>query len=270
MRSRCESDAGDHLGDAGRHHLRHGARRDAVERDGECRRARSSTRRRAAPCSTRARQTLVGHVHADQHRQLQRATATVAITVVKATPVITWATPAAITYGTALGAAQLNATANAPGTFSYTPASGVGARRGREPDPAGHLHAGQHRQLQRGDGDRPLTVKKATPTITWAGAGAITYRHAARRDAVERDGECAGHVHVYAAERNGPRGRPADALGGLHSGQPRQLQRGHEGGDDHSRDRHRHGDGELEQRPSLFGVPIKLTATIVPRQPPDR
>jgi hypothetical protein len=41
------------------------------------------------------------------------------------TPVITWSTPADITYGTALGPAQLNATANVPGTFAYTPAAGT-------------------------------------------------------------------------------------------------------------------------------------------------
>jgi hypothetical protein len=39
-------------------------------------------------------------------------------------PVITWATPAAINYGTALSTIQLNATANITGTFKYTPASG--------------------------------------------------------------------------------------------------------------------------------------------------
>jgi hypothetical protein len=38
---------------------------------------------------------------------------------------ITWTTPAAITYGRALGAAQLNATANVAGTFSYNPATGT-------------------------------------------------------------------------------------------------------------------------------------------------
>ena len=46
-------------------------------------------------------------------------------TVTKATPVITWATPTAITYGTALSSAQLNATANVPGTFTYAPVSGT-------------------------------------------------------------------------------------------------------------------------------------------------
>jgi len=43
----------------------------------------------------------------------------------KVTPVITWANPADITYGTALSATQLNATAPVPGTFAYTPAAGT-------------------------------------------------------------------------------------------------------------------------------------------------
>jgi len=41
------------------------------------------------------------------------------------TPVITWATPAAVIYGTALSATQLDATASVPGTFVYTPAAGT-------------------------------------------------------------------------------------------------------------------------------------------------
>jgi hypothetical protein len=43
------------------------------------------------------------------------------LTVNKATPVINWTTPAAITYPSALSSTQLNATANVPGTFVYTP-----------------------------------------------------------------------------------------------------------------------------------------------------
>lgn len=38
---------------------------------------------------------------------------------------VTWNTPSAITYGTALGAGQLDATANVQGSFTYTPASGT-------------------------------------------------------------------------------------------------------------------------------------------------
>lgn len=37
---------------------------------------------------------------------------------------ITWTAPAAITYGTALSSVQLNATANVPGSFAYTPPLG--------------------------------------------------------------------------------------------------------------------------------------------------
>ena len=44
---------------------------------------------------------------------------------VKANPVITWTNPAAIIYGTPLGATQLNASATVPGVFSYSPAAGT-------------------------------------------------------------------------------------------------------------------------------------------------
>ena len=41
------------------------------------------------------------------------------------TPAVTWANPADITYGTALGADQLDATSNVPGTFTYSAAAGT-------------------------------------------------------------------------------------------------------------------------------------------------
>ena len=53
------------------------------------------------------------------------ATRTVLINVLKATPSITWATPASIEQGVALSAGQLNASANTPGTFLYTPPLGT-------------------------------------------------------------------------------------------------------------------------------------------------
>ena len=42
-----------------------------------------------------------------------------------ATPVITWTNPADIVDGTALSSSQLDAVANVPGTFVYTPAAGT-------------------------------------------------------------------------------------------------------------------------------------------------
>jgi hypothetical protein len=59
------------------------------------------------------------------------AKGTASITVTQATPVLTWATPAGIAYGTPLGAGQLDATvagvtgAALPGTLTYTPAAGT-------------------------------------------------------------------------------------------------------------------------------------------------
>src|SRR5437879_9139584 len=52
-------------------------------------------------------------------------TKTVPLTVTQAAPVITWANPANILYGTPLSASQLNATASVPGVLVYTPAAGV-------------------------------------------------------------------------------------------------------------------------------------------------
>src|SRR6202044_713344 len=51
-------------------------------------------------------------------------TVTVQLVVTKAAPVITWSNPANITFGTALSATQLNATASVAGSFAYTPAAG--------------------------------------------------------------------------------------------------------------------------------------------------
>jgi hypothetical protein len=77
-----------------------------------------------------AGQTLVGDLHAGRRDNYTTATASVAITVTKATPTITWATPANLVYGTALSATQLNATASVAGRFVYTPAAGHGLNAG--------------------------------------------------------------------------------------------------------------------------------------------
>lgn len=54
-----------------------------------------------------------------------QGTSALTLSVNKATPVNTWATPAAITYGTTLSGGQLNATGSTPGTFVYNPAAGT-------------------------------------------------------------------------------------------------------------------------------------------------
>jgi large repetitive protein len=53
------------------------------------------------------------------------ASPSVALTVTQATPTLTWATPTAIIYGTALSSTQLDATSTVSGTFNYAPAAGT-------------------------------------------------------------------------------------------------------------------------------------------------
>ena len=94
--------------------------------------------------------------------------ATQELTVSKGTPVLTWANPAAITYGTALSATQLNAKANVAGAGVYTPVLGsklpVGAQTlsviFTPTDSARYNTATK---------SVPLTVNKAAATITLAG-----------------------------------------------------------------------------------------------------
>ena len=89
--------------------------------------------------------------------------------MLKATPDITWATPADIIYGTALGATQLNATSGTgmPGTFVYHPPAGT-MFAGAGADAVGDLHADRRGELPAATKTVPITVLKATPTITWS------------------------------------------------------------------------------------------------------
>jgi len=95
------------------------------------------------------------------------ATATVLITVNKVTPTITWPTPAAIAYGTALSATQLSATASVPGNVRVHAGGGDGPERRRGPDLVGDVHG-----RPTGANYTPatasvlLTVNKATPTTS--------------------------------------------------------------------------------------------------------
>jgi hypothetical protein len=57
-------------------------------------------------------------------------------------PTITWSSPADVTYGTALGSTQLDATADVPGTFRYTLADGI------TPAAGAILHAGLNQTLR--------------------------------------------------------------------------------------------------------------------------
>ena len=104
----------------------------------------------------------------------QNLTASTQVTITPTTgpgalniPVITWNAPAAITYGTALSSAQLNATANVPGTFAYTPAAGTVLKAGTQTLSVTFTPT-DTKTYTAGTGSVQLAVNQATPVITWA------------------------------------------------------------------------------------------------------
>jgi hypothetical protein len=102
-------------------------------------------------------------------------TTTANVTVAKATPTLTWATPSAITYGTTLSATQLNATSSlADGTITYSPASGTTPSAGTQTLTATFTPT-DTANYNTATGTVSLTVNKATPTLTWATPSTITY-----------------------------------------------------------------------------------------------
>ena len=95
------------------------------------------------------------------------------------TPLITWAAPAAITYGTALSAAQLDATASVPGTtitgnMVYSPALGAVPNGGLRTLTA-TFTPDDMTDYTIATAAVQLTVNRVTPTVTWATPAAIPY-----------------------------------------------------------------------------------------------
>ena len=107
------------------------------------------------------------------------------VTSGKKTPVITWANPVSISYGTALSDVQLNATANTPGKFTYNPDFGVILDAGDNqtlwadftPDDTGTYYEVNGIK-------RRITVKKASPVVTWPTPQPIRDRRASCRERV--------------------------------------------------------------------------------------
>ena len=100
--------------------------------------------------------------------------------MLKATPAITWANPADIVYGTALGATQLNATASTPGTFAYTPVAGTVLNAGSGQSLSVTFTPTDAANFTTATKTVSINVLKATPVITWANSGGHHVWHRAR------------------------------------------------------------------------------------------
>ena len=102
------------------------------------------------------------------------ATATVSLVVNQAAPIISWAPPAPITYGTALSAAQLNAASNVAGAFIYSPAAGTVLNAGTQILSATFTPA-DATDYSTAIATVTLMVNKAASVISWAPPAPITY-----------------------------------------------------------------------------------------------
>ncbi len=143
------------------------------------------------------------------------ATATVTLTVNKATPTITWATPAAITYGTALSATQLDASSTVAGTFVYTPAAGAVLTAGSQTLSVTFTPT-DTTDYTTATATVTLTVNKARRRSPGRRRG-DHLRHGAERDAARCQLDGGGNVCLYTGSGNGADGGITDPVGDVYA-----------------------------------------------------
>ena len=89
-----------------------------------------------------------------------------------AVPTVSWSNIGAITYGTPLSAVQLDATANVPGTFNYSPA--VGTILGAGVDALSVTFTPTDTSdYTTATGTTAITVNKAIPSVSVIGGGTL-------------------------------------------------------------------------------------------------
>ena len=125
------------------------------------------------------------------------ATASASINVKQATPTITWPNPTDITYGAALSGTQLDATADVPGAFTYTPASGTVLRAGNNQTLAVTFTATDTTDYATATATTSINVKQVTPTITWPHPADVTYGAALSGTQLDATANVPG-IFVYA------------------------------------------------------------------------
>ena len=103
-------------------------------------------------------------------------TAATTASITKATPSITWSNPTNIVYGTALSAAELNATSPVAGTFVYTPALATLLNAGAGQTLSVSFTPTDAANYTTNTATATINVTKATPMINeWPTAAEIAY-----------------------------------------------------------------------------------------------
>lgn len=112
-------------------------------------------------------------VRVEETPSYRPATATVDVIITKPSAMISWSTPAAITYGTPLSDVQLNASATVAGTFVYTPPIGTVLDSGTHKLAVSFTPADS--RYQPASGLVSLQVRKVTPVISWPTPQPVVY-----------------------------------------------------------------------------------------------
>jgi len=128
----------------------------------------------SGPITVSASETVQVIAASNTTTQSPAASAAYIINPLATAPPIIWITPAAISYGTALSVAQLNATANVAGTFSYSPAPGAVLAAGSQTLTV-TFTATDTTDYTTATDSVTLIVNQATPAITWNAPAAIDY-----------------------------------------------------------------------------------------------
>ena len=121
-------------------------------------------------------------------------------------PVITWSAPAAITYGTALSATQLNASSTIAGTFTYSPAAGT------------VLAVGSHTLMATFTPTDTTDYADATATVTLTVNPAPSFSLSASPASVTVSVSATGNSTISVSDQNGFSGNVTLTASGLPAG----------------------------------------------------
>lgn len=105
----------------------------------------------------------------------ETVTTEVFLDVRRAVPVITWADPDPITYGTALSGLQLNAWGDVDGTLTYTPTAGEVLQAGQGNVLTATFEPADQDNYEIAVAEVLLDVSRAMPELTWTDPIPITY-----------------------------------------------------------------------------------------------
>ena len=144
------------------------------------------------------------------------ATATVQLTVNKASPAITWPTPSPITYGTPLSSVQLDASANVPGTFAYTPGFGTVLTAGRA-NALGDLYTERHHRLHDCNFERSVAGEQGAPNHYMAYSIADRLWDTLEFNSTRCHREYPRNLRLHTASRNRSSAWQSDAVRSIHS-----------------------------------------------------